>query len=91
MSNEKLREMIQSEEGFLLGLSMAFKLGDEWILSNICDNGKIDEIKIWRGELPLNCHLCHFTVPSSKLIISTGGTYIYIGRKNKVLIDMETL
>lgn len=79
MDGNKVKMLIKGGPStFVLGLTYAFTMGDEWIKKNIL--GKFDQFgrgKITRVVMDEEDYSSTFTTHSSKIIIATGGTMIF--------------
>jgi len=87
MNDERLKMLIRHPSTFILGLTMAFAIGDEWIENNIV-YGDITLTKYYLEKdvitavrLSSEHHLKNFTTYNSLLYVATGGSIICWRRK----------
>lgn len=74
MNNKRIRMIIESD--FVLGITIAFKLGDNWIRKNIASTTNIEKDKASRSIIPMRFRGRTVTTSLSDLQIVTGATII---------------
>lgn len=77
-SDERVIAMIKNPPTFILGITLAFALGEKWIKRNFTENFMFQDIKnkTTRIDLQMKYHSTTFTTKTSDIIIATAGSII---------------
>lgn len=83
MDGNKVKMLIKGGPStFVLGLTYAFAMGDEWIKKNIVDKeDRFTKDRITSVVMNEGDYSSTFTTHSSKIVIATGGTIIFWDHK----------
>jgi len=74
MNSKRVRTIIESD--FVLGITIAFELGDDWIKENISSIASVEKGKVSRSVIPGHFRGKRIITFSSNLQIITGATII---------------
>jgi len=84
----RVKSMLENPGTFILGLTIAFALGDNWIMENIAYTFFDEESRaIQNASMDIEYHSTSFTTNSSSIIVATAGTlicWVKVGEHHKL-------